>query len=96
MLTQQHKKDLSGSANKTTISFSQKTKVTHTKKPQPLGNLQNNPRCEQHGKLGKMRVVKDLMKTKYGRLLFSCSDQSIPCSFRSKTTMPSRISVRNP
>ena len=57
----------------TTISFAPKAKVAHTKKPQPLRNLENNPRCEQHGKLTKMRVVKDFMKANYGRLLFACS-----------------------
>ena len=44
MLNQQRKKDPSGSAIKTlaATSFAQKMKVTYTKKPQLLGNLQNN------------------------------------------------------
>ena len=44
MLTRQHKKDLSGSAIKTlaATSFAGRTKVTYTKRPQLLGNLQNN------------------------------------------------------
>ena len=44
MLTQQPKKDLSGSAIKTVAatSFARKTKLTYTTKPQLLGNLQNN------------------------------------------------------
>ena len=44
MLTQQHKKDLSGSAIKKLVasSFAQKTKVTYAKKPPLFGNLQNN------------------------------------------------------
>ena len=44
MLNQQRKKDPSGSAIKTlaATSFAPKMKATYTKKPQPLGNLQNN------------------------------------------------------
>ena len=42
---------------------------------------QPQPRCEKHGKLTKMRVVKYLMKANYGRSFFVCSDQSNPCSF---------------
>ena len=42
---------------------------------------QLHPRCEHHGKLTKMCVVKDLMKADYGRPFFVCSDQSKPCSF---------------
>ena len=43
MLTQQHKKDLFGSAIKThaATSFAQRMKITYTKKPLLLGNLQN-------------------------------------------------------
>ena len=42
---------------------------------------QPHPRCEKHGKLVKMRVVKNLLKSSYGRPFFVCSDQSNPCSF---------------
>ena len=42
---------------------------------------QPHPRCEKHGKLAKMRVVKNLLKSNYGRPFFVCSDQSNPCSF---------------
>ena len=43
---------------------------------------QTHPRCEKHGKLAKMRVVKNLLKPiSYGRPFFVCSDQSNPCSF---------------
>ena len=38
-------------------------------------------RCEKHGKLAKMRVVKNLLKSNYGRPFFVCSDQTNPCSF---------------
>ena len=34
-------------------------------------------RCEKHGKLAKMH----LLKSNYGRPFFVCSDQSNPCSF---------------
>ena len=49
MLNQQHKKDLSGSAIKAlaATSFAAKMKATYTKKPQPLGNLQNQGRRER-------------------------------------------------
>ena len=40
-----------------------------------------HPRCEKHGKLAKMDVVKNLLKSNYGRPFFVCSDQSNPCSF---------------
>ena len=40
-----------------------------------------HPRCEKHGKLAKMRVVKNLLKSNYGRPFFVCSDQANPCSF---------------
>ena len=85
MLNQQRKKDPSGSAIKTlaAISFAQKMKATYTKKQQPLGNLQNNLilAAKKHGKLAKMRVVKNLLKSNYGRPFFVCSDQANPCSF---------------
>ena len=86
MLNQQRKKNLSGSAIKAlaATSFAQKTKATHMKKPLLLGNLQNNhilARCEKHGKLAKMHVVKNLLKSNYGRPFFVCSDQSNPCPF---------------
>ena len=42
---------------------------------------QSHPRCEKHGKLAKMRVVKNLLKSNYGRPFFVCSDQANPCSF---------------
>ena len=42
---------------------------------------QPQPRCEKHGKLEKIRVVKNLLKANYGRPFFVCSDQSNPCSF---------------
>ena len=41
---------------------------------------QPHPRCEKHGKLAKMHVVKNLLKSNYGRPFFVCSDQSNPCS----------------
>ena len=40
-----------------------------------------HPRCEKHGKLAKMHVVKNLLKSNYGRPFFVCSDQANPCSF---------------
>ena len=42
---------------------------------------QPHPRCEKHGKLAKMHVVKNLLKSNYGRSFFVCSDRSNPCSF---------------
>ena len=44
VLNQQRKTDPSGSAIKTlaATSFARMMKATYTKKPQPLGNLQNN------------------------------------------------------
>ena len=42
---------------------------------------QPHPRCDKHGRLAKMRVVKDLMKASYGRPFFVCSEKSVPCSF---------------
>ena len=40
---------------------------------------QPHPSCEKHGKLAKMRVVKNLLKSNYDRPFFVCSDQSNPC-----------------
>ena len=40
-----------------------------------------HPRCEKHGKLTKMCVVKNLMKANYGRPFFVCSDPLNTCSF---------------
>ena len=40
-----------------------------------------HPCCEKHGKLAKMHVVKNLLKSNYGRPFFVCSDQANPCSF---------------
>ena len=42
---------------------------------------QAHPRCKKHGKLAKMHVVKNLLKSNYGRPFFVCSDQSNPCPF---------------
>ena len=42
---------------------------------------QLHSRCENQGKLVKMRVVKDLTKPSYGRPFFACSNKSNPCSF---------------
>lgn len=42
---------------------------------------QPHPRCDEHHKLAKMCVVKDLIKASYGRPFFVCSDKSKPCSF---------------
>ena len=42
---------------------------------------QPHPRCKKHGKLAKMHVVKNLLKSNYGRPFFVCSDQSNPCFF---------------
>ena len=42
---------------------------------------QPHPRCETHGKLAKMHVVKNLLKSNYSRPFFLCSDQTNPCSF---------------
>ena len=38
-------------------------------------------RCEKHGKLAKMRVVKNLLKANYGRPFFVSSEQTNPRSF---------------
>ena len=42
---------------------------------------QPHPRCKKHGKLAKMHVFKNLLKSSYGQPFFVCSDQSNPCSF---------------
>ena len=42
---------------------------------------QPHSRCEKHGKLAKMHVVKNLLKSNYGRPFFVCYGQSNPCSF---------------
>ena len=39
------------------------------------------PRCHDHKKLAKMRVVKDISKPSFGRPFFVCSDKEKPCSF---------------
>ena len=44
-----------------------------------LGTQQ--PHCDGHHKLAKMRVVKDVMKASYGRSFFVCSERSNPCKF---------------
>ena len=59
--------------------FSPFLKVTYTKKPLLFGNLQNNHILA--AKLAKIHVVKNLLKSNYGRPFFVCSDQSNPCSF---------------
>ena len=73
--------DLSGSAIKAlaATSFAPRMKATHTKKTLLFGNL--HPCCEKHGKLAKIRAVKNLLKSNNGRPFFICSDQSNPCSF---------------
>ena len=85
MLNRQQKKDPSDSAIKTLAAtlFAQRMKAAYTKKQQPRGNLQNNLilAAKKHGKLAKMRVVKNLLKSNYGRPFFVCSDQANPCSF---------------
>ena len=42
---------------------------------------QHHPRCDEHHKLAKMCVVKDLMKVNYGRPFFVCGEKAKPCSF---------------
>ena len=84
MLNQQCRTDLSGSAIKAlaATSFARRMKATYTKKPQALGNLQNNHILARKArKLAKMQVVKNLLKSNYGRPFFVCSDQTNPCSF---------------
>ena len=85
MLNRQQKKDPSGSAIKTLAAtlFAQRTKATYTKKATAAwkSTKQPHPRCKKHGKLAKIRVVKNLLKSKYGRPFFVCSDQANPCSF---------------
>jgi hypothetical protein len=39
------------------------------------------PRCHEHKKLAKMRVVKDIFKPSFGRPFFVCPDKEKPCSF---------------
>ena len=60
-------KNLSGSAIKAlaATSFAPKMKATYTKKPLLFRNLQNNHTlaAKKHGKLAKMRVVKNLLGT---------------------------------
>ena len=41
----------------------------------------SHPKCTEHRKLAKMRVVKNLMKPSYERSFFVCSDKAKPCSF---------------
>ena len=38
------------------------------------------PKCHEHKKLIKMRVVKDIFKPSFGRPFFVCSDKENPCS----------------
>ena len=67
---------------------------------------QTQPRCEKQNKLAKIRIVKNLLEANYGRPFFVCSEQTNPCytfllglgrrTSRSKTKMPSRISMRHP
>ena len=40
-----------------------------------------HPKCHEHKKLTKMRVVKDIFKPSFGRPFFVCSDKENPCSF---------------
>ena len=42
---------------------------------------QPQPHCEKHGKLAKLRVVKNLLKANYARPFFVCSQKTNPCSF---------------
>ena len=42
---------------------------------------QTHPRCKKHGKLVRMRIVKNVLKPNYGRPFFVCSDQSNACCF---------------
>ena len=39
------------------------------------------PKCHKHKKLAKLRVVKDILKSSFGRPFFVCSDKEKPCSF---------------
>ena len=41
----------------------------------------NTSSLRKHGKLVKMRAVKNLLKPNYGRPFFVCSERSNPCSF---------------
>ena len=40
-----------------------------------------HPRCYGHGRLAKMRMVKDTNNQNYGRPFFVCSQRDNPCSF---------------
>jgi hypothetical protein len=40
-----------------------------------------HPRCDEHHKLAKMCVVKNLMNVNYGRPFFVCGQKAKPCSF---------------
>ena len=82
MLNQQRKTDLSGSAIKAlaATSFARRMKDTHMKKPLLFGNLQNNHILAAKSTVNS-HVVKNLLKSNYGRPFFVCSDQSNPCSF---------------
>jgi hypothetical protein len=40
-----------------------------------------HPRCYGHGRLAKMRMVKDTNNQSYGRPFFVCSERDNPCSF---------------
>ena len=68
MLNQQRKKDPSGSAIKTlaATSIAQKMKPHEKAAAAWKSTKQLHPRCEKHGKLVKMRVVKNLLKSNYG------------------------------
>ena len=83
---QQRKTDLSGSAIKTlpSCNFFCSKDETYTYEKAPgvwKSTKQPHPRCKKHGKLAKMHVVKNLLKSNYGRPFFVCSDQTNPCSF---------------
>ena len=39
------------------------------------------PKCHEHKKLAKIRVVKDILKPSFGRPFFVCSEKENPCSF---------------
>ena len=40
-----------------------------------------HPRCYGHGRLAKLRMVKDKNNQNYGRPFFVCSERDNPCSF---------------
>ena len=85
MLNRQQKKDPSGSANQNpscNLICSKDEGYLYEKATAAWKSTkQPHPRCEKHGKLAKMRVVKNLLKSNYGRPFFVCSDQANPCSF---------------